>query len=216
MAAPSSPTRLNATSASLLGLLAIDDWPRPWTSYELAKQAKRSLHWFWPRAQRRLLAVPRQLVALGYAEAHEHPTGQRPATRYTITDAGREAFRAWLAENGESVHIEAEEVIRVFFAEQGDIGQLRATLQRIATSTAEDRANLARIAAELDLHTLHGRSNVNALSIQLVTDLQTTVERWASWALEQTASWDDPTTPWDGAAEIFERLTDTAQDNPTR
>ncbi|HEX7738571.1 MAG TPA: hypothetical protein VF426_02855, partial [Marmoricola sp.] len=61
---------LNATSASVLGLLAIEDWPRPWTSYELAKQAGRSLYWFWPRAERQFISVPKKLVSLGYAEAH--------------------------------------------------------------------------------------------------------------------------------------------------
>ncbi len=38
------------TSHALLGLLAVRDW----TTYELAKQVKRSLSWFWPRAERKL------------------------------------------------------------------------------------------------------------------------------------------------------------------
>jgi DNA-binding PadR family transcriptional regulator len=206
VAEPTSPTGLNATSASLLGLLAIEDWPRPWTSYELAKQAGRSLHWFWPRAQRRLLAVPKKLVELGYADAHDHPTGQRTGTRYTITDAGRSALDTWLGETGHGVTIESDELIRVFFAAQADIGQLRATLRRIADHTAGDRARLATIAADVDQNVMRGRGNVNALSIRLVSDLQATIEHWAAWALDETAEWQDPQTPWDGAEQVFREV----------
>ena len=204
MAEPASPTGLNATSASVLGLLAIEDWPRPWTSYELAKQAGRSLHWFWPRAERQFISVPKKLVELGYAEAHDHPTGRRAGTRYSVTPSGRAALRTWLDEPGASVRIEGEEIIRVFLADQGDIDQLRATLRRVAAGVAEDRRRLGRITAEMDSGGTSKRASVNALSLRLVSDLQATVQQWADWALEETADWADPRAPWTGAKVIFD------------
>lgn len=43
------PTGLDATSTSLLRLLAIEAWPQRWARHELAKQVGRSLHRFRPR-----------------------------------------------------------------------------------------------------------------------------------------------------------------------
>lgn len=214
MAEPTSPTGLNATSASLLGLLAIEDWPRPWTSYELAKQASRSLHWFWPRAQRRLFVVPKKLVALGYADARDHPTGKRAGTRYAITPAGRAALGTWLGEDGHGVTIEAEALIKVFFADQGDIDQLRTTLRRIAEQADADRARLADTVVDMDGRALRGRSGVNALSIRLVADVHAAVTHWAAWALSQTAGWQDPRAPWDGADQVFDEVIGRSNDDP--
>ncbi len=53
------------TSYALLGLLGLRDW----TTYELARQVQRSLHWFWPRAERKLYDEPKRLVADGLATA---------------------------------------------------------------------------------------------------------------------------------------------------
>ena len=206
---------LNATSASVLGLLAIEDWPRPWTSYELAKQAGRSLYWFWPRAERQFISVPKKLVSLGYAEAHDHPTGRRAGTRYTITAVGRTALQTWLAGTGSSVRFEGEEIIRVFLADQGDIGQLRATLARISRTAADDRRSLGRITAEMDPSARTGRAAVNALSLRLISDLQTTVEKWADWALAETADWTGPRAMWPGAAEVFRDVAAAAESDVT-
>lgn len=196
---------LNATSASLLGLLAIEDWPRPWTSYELAKQAGRSLNWFWPRAQRQLLAVPPKLVELGLAEAHPHQRGLRKGTRYTITPAGRAALKHWFAsEPGHTgLSFEAEDVIRVFFGEHGSVQDLRRTLTRLRDQAISDRRELAEVATAIEARAIPGRRSVNALSIRLVCDLQETVRDWAQWALAETEDWSDPRQSWPGAEEVF-------------
>ncbi len=206
MAESASTAGLNATSASVLGLLAIEDWPRPWTSYELAKQAGRSLHWFWPRAERQFISVPRKLVELGYAAAHDHATGRRAGTRYTITGTGRAALRDWLDRPGGSVRFEGDEIIRVFFADQGDLTQLRTTLTRIAETVAQDRRNLGRIASDMDLATASRREAVNALTIRLISDLHETVQQWAAWALDETSDWSEPAAVWPAARGIFEEV----------
>jgi DNA-binding PadR family transcriptional regulator len=87
----------STTSYALLGLLAL----RPWTTYELAKQAQRSLGWFWPRAERKLYDEPKRLVAAGLATATREMTGARPRTIYVATARGRKALRRWLDETAE-------------------------------------------------------------------------------------------------------------------
>ena len=80
--------------AAVLSLLAL----RSWTTYELAQQMKRSLHWFWPRAESKLYEEPKKLVAHGLARATSETVGLRPRTVYEITPAGRRALAQWVAE----------------------------------------------------------------------------------------------------------------------
>ena len=102
---------LTATSYAVLGLLSV----RSWTTYELAKQVRRSLNWFWPRAERKLYEEPKVLVAAGFATAEREFTGQRPRTIYTITDAGRAELRRWLDEPSAPRVTEYEEMLNVVF-----------------------------------------------------------------------------------------------------
>ena len=84
---------LTTTSHAILGLLARRDC----TTYELAQQMRRKLHFVWPRAERKLYEDPRRLVEAGYATSEKDMIGRRARTIYTITPAGREALRNWLA-----------------------------------------------------------------------------------------------------------------------
>src|SRR5919198_2119040 len=85
--------QLTTTSYAILGLLAI----RPWSTYELAKQMRRSLHHIWPRAESNVYAEPKRLVEAGLATAEVQKVGERPRTLYTITPKGRQALERWLA-----------------------------------------------------------------------------------------------------------------------
>lgn len=205
---------LTPTEAGLLGLLAIPNWPRPWTSYELAKQAGRSLAWFWPRVERQFIRLPRRLVELGFAESHDHPTGRRAGTRYTITEAGRAALADWLRRPGGSISFEGENIMRVFLADSADIAALRAAISGIAAGARADRARLAGIVAHPDVAAVSQRDAVNALSIRLVADLHETVQRWAQWALAETSTWTDPRDPWPAAATIFAQVCATPDPPP--
>ena len=74
---------------------------------------------------------PKKLVAHGFATATREYAGRRPRTVYTITDAGREALRAWLGEPGGGPLIEFEGLVKVLFAEQAGKDELLATLASI-------------------------------------------------------------------------------------
>ena len=110
---------------------------RSWTTYELAKQVQRSLKWFWPRAERKLYDEPKLLAAEGYAVATERFTGKRRSREYAITDEGRAALREWLGQPPAARSVEFEGMVKVFFADSGDLDQLRGTLRAIAAEAEE-------------------------------------------------------------------------------
>src|SRR5262245_20418516 len=145
-----SPTRSTAkrdagtTSHALLGLLSV----RPWTTYELAQQVQRSLNWFWPRAERKLYDDPKRLAATGLATATEEFTGRRKRTVYAITDEGRAELRAWLATPSADPAWENEALVKVFFADGGDLATLQGTLSGMYATARRRLAELARMAQE--------------------------------------------------------------------
>jgi DNA-binding PadR family transcriptional regulator len=83
---------LNATAASLLGFLHSG----PKTGWDLVATAEREIGDFWSITQSQVYRELTAMAALGLVEAGER--GARDRRPYTITDAGREAFAAWVAE----------------------------------------------------------------------------------------------------------------------
>ncbi len=116
--------RLSTTSYAVLGLLAL----RSWTGYELTQQSRRSLAHCWPKEDSVLYEEPRRLVALGLAQAHKEHDRGRSRNRYSITDAGRKALRAWLATHSGPPHLELEPVLRLTFADQGELPDAQAAI----------------------------------------------------------------------------------------
>ncbi len=112
---PRGSSKLTTTSFAMLGMLAI----RPWSTYELAKHVDRSLRPLWPRARSNLFNEPKKLAAHGLAVATEETVGRRPRTVYAITPAGRKALEDWLGTPGEGPVLEFEQLLKVFFADQG-------------------------------------------------------------------------------------------------
>ena len=116
------------TAHALLGLLAL----RPaWSTWELTQQLRRNMRFFWPRAESRIFAEARQLQAHGLARADRSYTGRRPRTTYSITSAGREALRRWLATPPRPTSLECEPLLRVLLAELGGLEQIRLALERV-------------------------------------------------------------------------------------
>jgi PadR family transcriptional regulator, regulatory protein AphA len=194
----STAADLTSTSYALLGLLAI----RNWTTYELAQQMDRTLSRFWPRARSKLYEEPKKLVAQGLARASEGAIGRRSRTTYAITAKGRRALAAWLAEPGDGPVIECEQLLKVFFADQGTTEDLRRQLV-----AAREWAH-ARTLVDLEVGRTYldgrgpfpARAAVNQLVGQLLGDLVETVDRWAEWADGVVAAW--PEHPRDAAPDL--------------
>lgn len=188
-----STSPVSTTAHAVLGLLSL----RSWTTYELAKQVQRSIGWFWPRAERKLYDEPKRLVAAGLAASTAQMTGARPRTVYTITARGRKALRAWLSESPAPPALEFEGLVKVFFADNGDLEQLRATLQSIA---ATSDLRLADLEEKVDQNAapdvpFPDRRAINQVALRFQVDHERSIGAWARWAMEQVAEWRSTTDP---------------------
>jgi PadR family transcriptional regulator, regulatory protein AphA len=200
-----STSPLTTTSYAVLGLLAI----KPWSSYELTQQMDRSLGRVWPRAASKLYEEPKKLVAHGLARSSAERNGRRARTVYAITAEGRDALRDWLAEPGEGPALEFEQLLKVFFADNGTKTDALATL-----AAAQDWAR-ARCRESLAIGEQyaqeHGpfpeRMAVLQLTSRFLTDFYLLVGDWASWAAEIVANWpDDPRQASHDPAVIAETI----------
>ena len=187
----SSAGRLTTTSYAVLGLLAI----QPWSTYELTRQMDRSLGRIWPRAASKLYEEPKKLVAHGLASSRQERVGRRPRTVYAITSAGRRALAEWLAEPGSGPELESQQLLKVFFADQGTRADALATVGA-ARSWAEERNADNRDVARAYLDgegSFQDRLATNMIAGRFLTDFYRMVAEWADWASEQIERWpDDP------------------------
>jgi PadR family transcriptional regulator, regulatory protein AphA len=203
--------QLTTTSYAVLSLLAL----RPWTTYELAKQMKRSLGWIWPRAESRLYEEPKKLVAAGLATSRSEPTGRRRSTVYSITPEGRQALAGWLAEPGAGPVLECEALVKIAYADQGTRDGLQANLAAlIDDETAKLRFGEMIARQYLDgLGPFQERLPISGLMWRFLWDYHLAVLRWARWAQAEVQAWPDELSQLDAIAE-FGRITAAAGDLP--
>jgi PadR family transcriptional regulator, regulatory protein AphA len=197
---------LSTTACAILGLLAI----RPWTAYELAQQARRSLRFCWPKSESLIYAEPKRLVRLGLASVEHEPVGRRTRARYAITPAGRQALRAWLATPPAPPQLEFEGLLRIMFADQGSREQALAAL---APAVTYAHALLEQGAEQCRDYLATGgpfpeRRHITALIAAFAADFLLLVERWSRLAGAEVDRWPDVRnaglTP--GARQLFEQV----------
>lgn len=125
---------LTTTSYAILGQLAL----QPWTMYDLARQMRINLHYFFPRAESQVYAEPKRLVELGLAVADTEMTGKRARTVYRITDEGRAELARWLATPvSKPPLLEFEALLRVMLAPFGREEDLASTLKQVRDEVAD-------------------------------------------------------------------------------
>lgn len=108
---------LTRTSYIVLGLVAECG---PSTPYDLKQVVARSVGYFWSVPHSQLYAEPVRLAEAGLLHEQQEEGGRRRRT-YTLTDAGREALRAWLAEPSRApVELRDPGLLQLFFADHGD------------------------------------------------------------------------------------------------
>jgi DNA-binding PadR family transcriptional regulator len=185
---------LNTTSYLILGMLTSRDW----SAYEIAAQVGRGQAEIWPRADRQRYNAPKRLLEKGLVTARTETTGKRERTVYSITPAGRRALRDWLATESLPPSLEFEGMVRVVLADQGSVEDLRANLEAMRDQAIEKRAIFLAHADTMlseDGGTFPERQHVLVLANRFMLDHFANIARWADWALEQTRSWPDTTTP---------------------
>ncbi|HTA96048.1 MAG TPA: PadR family transcriptional regulator [Solirubrobacteraceae bacterium] len=91
MPAQSKTFRLTTTSYAVMSLL---DTFGEATPYELKQTLEHTIENFWPVPHTTFYDEPARLANAGYL-SHSQERGGRRRRRYALTDAGREALRAW-------------------------------------------------------------------------------------------------------------------------
>lgn len=86
-----NPIRLTATSYAVMSLLELFDGATP---YELKQLLEQSIENFWPVPHTTFYEEPARLAAAGYLSADQEHGGRR-RKRYSLTEAGHAALRAW-------------------------------------------------------------------------------------------------------------------------
>jgi DNA-binding PadR family transcriptional regulator len=86
--------RLSGTSYAVLGLVAV--WG-PCTPYDLKGAIEMSVENFWPVPHTTFYVEPERLEKAGLLSVEQEAHGRRRKL-YAITDAGRAALDAWVAE----------------------------------------------------------------------------------------------------------------------
>jgi len=178
---------LTTTSYGMLGLLAV----QPWSTYELAKQMRRNLHFFWPRAESNLYAEAKRLVAGGWAQARARPVGDRRRTVYSITAKGRRALAQWLEQPAEPTKLEAEALVKFAFAENSTKEHVLENVRRFREDALARQSALRAIFGEYlrDADPFPQRVHINVAAYRLLWDYAQADANWATWALEQIERW---------------------------
>jgi DNA-binding PadR family transcriptional regulator len=120
--------RTATTANAILGLLALR---REWSTWELTKQLRRNMRFFWPRAESQIYEEAKGLVGKGLARDRQTFTGKRARTSYAITGDGRKQLKQWLATPPKPTTLECEPLLRVFLGTLGTEADLRAALAQV-------------------------------------------------------------------------------------
>jgi PadR family transcriptional regulator AphA len=130
-----STDRLSTTSYVVLGMIGLRG---PSTPYDLKRGIGRSVGYFWPFPHAQLYAEPERLERIGLLAVQPEDGGRRRKT-YSLTEAGRNALREWLAAPTNE-HFQMRDIaeLKLFFNELGDPGNV-ARLAREQVSQHQQR-----------------------------------------------------------------------------
>jgi PadR family transcriptional regulator, regulatory protein AphA len=144
-----SDIRLSSTSYVVLGMIALRG---PSTPYELKRAVGHSVGYFWHFPHAQLYSEPDRLAAAGLLELEVEDGGRRRKT-YSLTTAGREALRAWLASPTDE-HFQMRDIaeLKLFFNEVGE----EQDVQHLAHEQIKQHQD--RIAVYQDMVTRFGES----------------------------------------------------------
>jgi DNA-binding PadR family transcriptional regulator len=181
--------KLTTTSYAILGHLAM----QPWTMYELARQMRRNVHFFYPRAESQVYAEPKRLTALKLATSSTVNVGRRRRTVYEITPAGRDALSEWLAAPvAKGPLLEFEGLLRVLLAPFGGVQDLLSTLDQVRSEIG----GLLQMSATIRGEYLAGRAPFQryapsrAMIHDFLTNFAVLVESWAERSMDSARRWE--------------------------
>jgi DNA-binding PadR family transcriptional regulator len=189
--------RTGTTAHAILGLLAL----RPsWSTYELTRQLRRNMRFFWPRADSRIYAEAKVLVERGWASAEHERYGLRSRTNYSITAAGRAELERWMSTPVRGTALECEPLLRIFLGDFAGVDGMRAACAQLRDDADAILAVGRRVSAEYAAGTapfqdqVHLRAFVfdflsnHAFMLREFADrTEATLDRWPRLTPEQRA-----------------------------
>jgi PadR family transcriptional regulator, regulatory protein AphA len=179
----------SVTAFALLALLSLRD---RWTTYELTKEMRRNVVFFWPRAESKLYEQAKRLVELGLADASRERTGERPRTIYRITPSGRAALRDWLGEQpARGVALHSEALVRVLASGQAGVDELQAVADTVEAEALGMFAVAAAVAREYRAarHPFQTEVHVRAFIFDFLSSHAAANLEWARRTRATLATW---------------------------
>jgi DNA-binding PadR family transcriptional regulator len=169
---------------------------REWSTWDLTRQLRRNMRFFWPRAESQIYEEAKRLVEKGLARGERSYTGRRPRTTYRITPSGRRALRQWLATPPRPTALECEPLLRVFLADFSSREQLGVALAQVRG----DAHAILRVGRTVGAEYLAGTApfqdqvHVRALVFDFLSHHARMLNDWAARTERVFQQWDDPTT----------------------
>lgn len=146
MSTQKSAPSLGPTSYLVLGLVAQHE---PVTPYHLKKVVAESIGYFWSFPHSQLYAEPARLAEEGLLVEEQEQTGRRRRT-YTITESGRAALDAWLAEpTAEPTEVRDLGLLKLFFGALAEPQAVAALAERQRDAHAERLAVYEKVCAHV-------------------------------------------------------------------
>ena len=129
--APAAEPELNATAASILGFLEKE----PKTGWELAEQIEDVIGDFWNVTRSQIYRELKVLAEQGLVASLK--TGPRDSQPYRVTEAGRRAFRRWIAQRPGRPNMRIPLVLQVFFGESVPPEEMERSLAELRAYHAD-------------------------------------------------------------------------------
>lgn len=184
--------RTATTANAILGLLALRT---EWSTWELTKQLRRNMRFFWPRAESQIYEEAKNLVGKGLARDRQSFTGRRARTSYAITAKGRAQLGAWLATPPKPTSLECEPLLRVFLGTLGHVDDMLAAVGQVRA----DGDAILDVGREVGPEYLAGAAPfqdqvaVRALVLDFLSHHARMLIDWADRAEAVLNSWPDQT-----------------------
>jgi DNA-binding PadR family transcriptional regulator len=139
---------LSPLEGGILGLLARGDRLSGW---DIEKQARTSVAYFWPIGRSQIYAALPRLEKLGLIAGQHVPQVGKPDKRlFRLTRAGREALASWLGE-GQAGPGRDLFLLRLFFGAHADQSAVRAQIVERRAEALELQQEIQRMSDSPDL-----------------------------------------------------------------
>jgi DNA-binding PadR family transcriptional regulator len=182
--------RTATTANAILGLLSL----RPeWSTWEITKQLRRNMRFFWPRAESQIYTEAKALVSRGHARDRRAFTGRRPRTSYSITPAGQKEFKSWLESPPNPTALECEPLLRIFFADFSTLTQLKRALSQLRDDARQilEVGRVVGVEYQAGTAPFQDQVHVRALIFDFLSHHAMMLLEWADRAEEAIDTWPD-------------------------